>query len=121
MRGCSERWKLLYDDGHHVSFGHRHSSSRPCEVDLVAEISNIKDELDLAENPIKYGDELIFSVSFDTISKKYDIDKQKDSIVSGDNSFTYLYAAVESDIEKAETASNEKGRASMVVINSEIH
>ncbi|KAL3512136.1 hypothetical protein ACH5RR_024853 [Cinchona calisaya] len=35
----------------------------------------------------------------DSISKKYDIDKKRDSIVSGDDSFTCLYATVESDIE----------------------
>lgn len=32
---------------------------------------------------------------------KYDIEKQKDSNVSGDDAFARLYAAVESDIEEA--------------------
>ncbi|KAL3536287.1 hypothetical protein ACH5RR_004748 [Cinchona calisaya] len=55
---------------------------------------------------------------------RYDIDKQKDANISGDDAFANLYAAVESDIEaalqKAETASNEKNRASAVAINAEI-
>ncbi|CAI9778998.1 unnamed protein product [Fraxinus pennsylvanica] len=55
---------------------------------------------------------------------KYDIEKQKDSNVAGDDAFARLYAAVESDIEaalqKAETASQEKSRASAVAINAEI-
>lgn len=55
---------------------------------------------------------------------KYDIDKQKDLNVSGDDAFARLYADVESDIEaalqKAETASNGKNRASVVAINAEI-
>ncbi|WMV52350.1 hypothetical protein MTR67_045735 [Solanum verrucosum] len=63
----------------------------------------------------------------DSICKKYDkydIDKQKDSNVAGDDAFARLYSSVESDIEtalqKAETASNEKNRASVVAINAEI-
>ncbi|XP_060176904.1 syntaxin-71-like [Lycium barbarum] len=63
----------------------------------------------------------------DTICKKYDkydIDKQKDSNISGDDAFARLYSSVESDIEsalqKAETAANEKNRASVVAINAEI-
>lgn len=55
---------------------------------------------------------------------KYDVEKQRDLNVSGDDAFARLYAAVESDIEtavqKAETARNEKNRASVVAINAEI-
>jgi len=55
---------------------------------------------------------------------KYDIDKQKDSNVAGDDAFARLYAAVDSDIDaalqKAEAASNEKNRAAAVAINAEI-
>lgn len=55
---------------------------------------------------------------------KYDIDKQKDLNVSGDDAFARLYAVVEADIEaalqKADTASNEKNRASAVALNAEI-
>ncbi|CAA0830471.1 Syntaxin-71 [Striga hermonthica] len=54
---------------------------------------------------------------------KYDI-ALKDSNFSGDDAFARLYTSVESDIEsllqKAETASNEKNRASAVAINAEI-
>ncbi|KAH6807352.1 syntaxin of plants 71 [Perilla frutescens var. frutescens] len=62
----------------------------------------------------------------DAICKKYDKYDitQKDSNISGDDAFARLYAAVESDIEdalqKAETASNEKNRASAVAINAEL-
>ncbi|KAL9154182.1 hypothetical protein ABFS82_10G098300 [Erythranthe guttata] len=62
----------------------------------------------------------------DSICKKYDRYDvvPKDSNVSGDDAFARLYASVESDIEsalqKAETASNEKNRASVVAINAEI-
>ncbi|GAV68857.1 SNARE domain-containing protein [Cephalotus follicularis] len=63
----------------------------------------------------------------DSICKKYDkydVDKQKDSNVSGDDAFARLYAAVEADIEtaleKAELASKEKNRASAVALNAEI-
>uniref|UniRef100_A0A5B7B2T9 Putative syntaxin-71 n=1 Tax=Davidia involucrata TaxID=16924 RepID=A0A5B7B2T9_DAVIN len=63
----------------------------------------------------------------DSICKKYDkydIDKQKDLNVSGDDAFARLYAAVEADIDaalqKAEAASKEKNRASAVAINAEI-
>ncbi|KAF5750372.1 syntaxin-71-like [Tripterygium wilfordii] len=55
---------------------------------------------------------------------KYDIQKQKDSNVSGEDAFARLYAAAEADIEaalqKAELASNEKNRASAVALNAEI-
>ncbi|XP_027070847.1 syntaxin-71 [Coffea arabica] len=55
---------------------------------------------------------------------KYDIDKQKDANIAGDDAFARLYSAIQSDIEaalqKAETAANEKNRASAVAINAEI-
>ncbi|KAF5183137.1 syntaxin-71-like [Thalictrum thalictroides] len=55
---------------------------------------------------------------------KYDIDKQKDLNVSGDDAFARLYSAVESDIEaalqKSELAANEKNRATVVAMNAEI-
>ncbi|GFY93340.1 syntaxin of plants 71 [Actinidia rufa] len=55
---------------------------------------------------------------------KYDIDKQKDLNVSGDDAFARLYAAVEADIDvalqKSDAVSNEKNRASAVAINAEI-
>ncbi|KAM0045488.1 putative target SNARE coiled-coil domain, syntaxin/epimorphin [Helianthus debilis subsp. tardiflorus] len=55
---------------------------------------------------------------------KYDVEKQRDLNISGDDAFARLYATVESDIEtalqKAETAKNEKNRASVVAINAEI-
>ncbi|KAM7255246.1 hypothetical protein ACFE04_020487 [Oxalis oulophora] len=63
----------------------------------------------------------------DSICKKYDkydIEKQKDSNLTGDDAFARLYSSVESDIEaclqKAESASNEKSRASAVALNAEI-
>ncbi|XP_042006140.1 syntaxin-71-like [Salvia splendens] len=62
----------------------------------------------------------------DAICKKYDKYDvtQKDSAISGEDAFARLYAAVESDIEealqKAETAANEKSRASAVAINAEL-
>ncbi|CAL0310457.1 unnamed protein product [Lupinus luteus] len=55
---------------------------------------------------------------------KYDIQKTHNSNISGDDAFARLYAAVDSDIDaalqKAETASKEKGKASAVAINAEI-
>ncbi|XP_047307904.1 syntaxin-71 [Impatiens glandulifera] len=55
---------------------------------------------------------------------KYDLEKQKDSNISGDDAFVRVYASIEADIEdalqKAETASNGKSRASTVAINAEI-
>ncbi|XAR69060.1 hypothetical protein NMG60_11000518 [Bertholletia excelsa] len=55
---------------------------------------------------------------------KYDVDKQRDLNVSGDDAFARLYADVEADIQaalqKAESASKEKNRASVVAINAEI-
>ncbi|KAK7279364.1 hypothetical protein RJT34_24413 [Clitoria ternatea] len=63
----------------------------------------------------------------DSICKKYDkydVEKHRDSNISGDDAFARLYASVDSDIEallqKAETASKEKGKASAVAINAEI-
>ncbi|KAF8397668.1 hypothetical protein HHK36_016589 [Tetracentron sinense] len=63
----------------------------------------------------------------DSICKKYDkydIDKQKDLNVSGDDAFARLYGAVEADIDaalqKSEVASKEKNRASVVAMNAEI-
>ncbi|KAJ6913718.1 syntaxin-71-like [Populus alba x Populus x berolinensis] len=55
---------------------------------------------------------------------KYDVEKQKDLNVSGDDAFARLYAAVDADIEaalqKAELASKEKSKASAVAINAEL-
>ncbi|GMH10085.1 hypothetical protein Nepgr_011926 [Nepenthes gracilis] len=55
---------------------------------------------------------------------KYDVEKQKNSNVTGDDAFATLYAAVEADIDsalkKAESASIEKNRASVVALNAEI-
>nr|DAD26146.1 TPA_asm: hypothetical protein HUJ06_027614 [Nelumbo nucifera] len=55
---------------------------------------------------------------------KYDVDKQRDLNVSGDDAFARLYAVVEADIEsalqKAEAASKEKNRAAAVAMNAEI-
>ncbi|KAG6580598.1 Syntaxin-71, partial [Cucurbita argyrosperma subsp. sororia] len=55
---------------------------------------------------------------------KYDVEKQRDLNVSGDDAFARLYATVEADIEtalqKAEDASREKNRASVVALNAEI-
>ncbi|KAI4349169.1 hypothetical protein L6164_009799 [Bauhinia variegata] len=63
----------------------------------------------------------------DSICKKYDkydVDKQRDSNISGEDAFARQYALVEADIEaaleKAETATKEKSRASTVAINAEI-
>ncbi|CAA7408746.1 unnamed protein product [Spirodela intermedia] len=55
---------------------------------------------------------------------KYDVDKQRDLNVSGDDAFARLFIDVENDIEgalqKAELASKEKNRASAVAMNAEI-
>ncbi|KAK9280516.1 hypothetical protein L1049_014208 [Liquidambar formosana] len=55
---------------------------------------------------------------------KYDIDKQKDVNVSGEDAFARLYAAIVADIDaavqKSEAASTEKNRASAVAMNAEI-
>ncbi|XP_042504365.1 syntaxin-71-like [Macadamia integrifolia] len=69
--------------------------------------------------------DILFRV--DAICKKYDkydITKQNDLKVSGDDAFARLYAVVEADIdaalEKSEIAANEKNRASAVALNAEI-
>lgn len=55
---------------------------------------------------------------------KYDVEKQKDLNVAGDDAFARLYAAIESDLEsalqKAESASKEKNKASAVAMNAEV-
>lgn len=55
---------------------------------------------------------------------KYDIEKHKDSNVSGDDAFARLYGVVVADIdaalEKAEAAAKEKNKASAVASNAEI-
>ncbi|XP_077229324.1 syntaxin-71-like isoform X1 [Tasmannia lanceolata] len=55
---------------------------------------------------------------------KYDIDKQRDLNVSGDDAFARLYGVVEADIDaalqKSEVASREKNRAAAVAVNAEI-
>ncbi|XP_057425473.1 syntaxin-71-like [Lotus japonicus] len=55
---------------------------------------------------------------------KYDVERHRESNLSGDDAFARLYATVDADIEalnqKAETASKEKGKASAVAINAEI-
>lgn len=63
----------------------------------------------------------------DSICKKYDkydVEKQRETNVSGDDAFACLYGVVEVDIEaalqKAESASKEKNRASAVALNAEI-
>ncbi|KAK3194762.1 hypothetical protein Dsin_026072 [Dipteronia sinensis] len=63
----------------------------------------------------------------DSICKKYDkydIDKQKDLNVAGDDAFARLYGVVEADLdaalEKSEAAAAEKNRATAVAINAEI-
>ncbi|WVZ07409.1 hypothetical protein V8G54_020755 [Vigna mungo] len=63
----------------------------------------------------------------DSICKKYDkydVEKQRDSNISADDGFAKLYASVDTEIEtllqKAETASKEKSKASTVAINAEI-
>ncbi|KAL2345042.1 hypothetical protein Fmac_006327 [Flemingia macrophylla] len=63
----------------------------------------------------------------DSICKKYDkydVERQRDSNISADDAFAKLYASVDADIQallqKAETASKEKTKASTVAINAEI-
>ncbi|CAA6666081.1 unnamed protein product [Spirodela intermedia] len=55
---------------------------------------------------------------------KYDVEKQRDLNVSGDDAFARLFTDVENDIEaalqKADQASKEKNRASVVALNAEI-
>ncbi|XP_043703612.1 syntaxin-71-like [Telopea speciosissima] len=69
--------------------------------------------------------DILFRV--DAICKKYDkydIDKQRDLRVSGDDAFARLYSVVEADIDaalqKSEIAATEKNRASVVALNAEI-
>ncbi|GFZ16924.1 syntaxin of plants 73 [Actinidia rufa] len=56
--------------------------------------------------------------------EKYDIDKKKETHVTGDDAFARLYAAFESNIdqalEKSEAAATERNRASAVAMNAEI-
>ncbi|KAL0719752.1 hypothetical protein Bca4012_069076 [Brassica carinata] len=63
----------------------------------------------------------------DSICKKYDkydVDKQREANVSGDDAFARLYGAFETQIEtaleKAELVTKEKNRASAVAMNAEI-
>ncbi|WOK95692.1 syntaxin-71 [Canna indica] len=63
----------------------------------------------------------------DAICKKYeryDVEKLNADNVSGDDAFARLYSSIESDIEtalqKAEMASQEKNRAAVVALNAEI-
>ena len=55
---------------------------------------------------------------------KYDIEKQRDINVTGDDAFAQLYAALESEIDKAllkfEAASAERNRAAAVAMNAEV-
>ncbi|CAL9040307.1 unnamed protein product, partial [Musa banksii] len=55
---------------------------------------------------------------------KYDVDKLNASNVSADDAFARLYASIESDIDsavqKAERACQEKNRAAVVALNAEI-
>ncbi|KDP28599.1 hypothetical protein JCGZ_14370 [Jatropha curcas] len=56
--------------------------------------------------------------------EKYDVDKQKDINVAGDDAFARLYGVVEADLEaafqKSELAAMEKNRATAIAINAEI-
>ncbi|CAH8354674.1 unnamed protein product [Eruca vesicaria subsp. sativa] len=63
----------------------------------------------------------------DSICKKYDkydVDKQREANISGDDAFARLYSAFETQIEtaleKAEIVTKEKNRASAVAMNAEI-
>ncbi|KAI9195091.1 hypothetical protein LWI28_027616 [Acer negundo] len=55
---------------------------------------------------------------------KYDIEKQRDLNATGDDAFAQLYAALESEVDKAllkfETASAETNRAAAVAMNAEV-
>eukprot|EP00257_Ricinus_communis_P023592 XP_015583620.1 syntaxin-71 [Ricinus communis] len=55
---------------------------------------------------------------------KYDVGKQKDLNVAGDDAFARLYGVVEADLDsalhKSESAATEKNRATVVAINAEI-
>ncbi|KAL5981415.1 Syntaxin-71 [Asimina triloba] len=56
--------------------------------------------------------------------EKYDVEKQRDQNISGDDAFARLYSIVDADIEavlqKSEVAATEKNRASAVAMNAEI-
>ncbi|KAK3206032.1 hypothetical protein Dsin_020078 [Dipteronia sinensis] len=56
--------------------------------------------------------------------EKYDIEKQRDLNATGDDAFAQLYAALESEIDKAllkfEAASAETNRAAAVAMNAEV-
>ncbi|XP_056852568.1 syntaxin-71-like [Raphanus sativus] len=56
--------------------------------------------------------------------KHYDVDKQRESNISGDDSFARLYGAFETQIEtaleKAEIVTKEKNRASAIEMKPEI-
>lgn len=56
--------------------------------------------------------------------EKYDIDKQKENQISGNDAFVRLYTVVEADIEaakqKADDAAKEKNRAVVATLNAEI-
>ncbi|VVB06500.1 unnamed protein product [Arabis nemorensis] len=56
--------------------------------------------------------------------EKYDIDKQREANISGDDAFSRLYSAVESALEtvlqKTEDLSSETNRAKSVAMNAEI-
>ncbi|XP_031391308.1 syntaxin-71-like [Punica granatum] len=55
---------------------------------------------------------------------KYDVDKQKEPNVAGDDAFARLYGVIEADVEsavqKSELAATEKNRATVVAMNAEI-
>ncbi|XP_044501366.1 syntaxin-71-like [Mangifera indica] len=56
--------------------------------------------------------------------EKYDVDKQKDNNVAGDDAFARLYGVVEADLDsalqKSEAVATEKNRATAVAMNAEI-
>lgn len=58
------------------------------------------------------------------VMKHYDVDKQRESNISGDDSFARLYGAFETQIEtaleKAEIVTKEKNRASAIEMKPEI-
>ncbi|XVE77169.1 hypothetical protein DITRI_Ditri13aG0040100 [Diplodiscus trichospermus] len=56
--------------------------------------------------------------------EKYDVDKQKEANVTGDDAFARLYGVLESELDaalqKSEAAATEKNRATAVAMNAEI-
>ncbi|KAJ9188310.1 hypothetical protein P3X46_003678 [Hevea brasiliensis] len=56
--------------------------------------------------------------------EKYDVDKQKDLNVAGDDAFARLYCVIEVDLDaalqKSESAATEKNRATVIAVNVEI-